>query len=123
AGRRRFRHHGRRDTALTARRCESARQPKGEAVIVTVDTVARIVSHNGVAKGGVPVQLTMRYYVRDPFAAQFAFGDGEGPVWHFARDLLADGVRSREPVGDADVQVWRGLSPGLVWLRLSGRDG
>lgn len=90
-------------------------------MIVEVETVARLCSRNGVALDSLPLQLAMRYTAADPYTAQLVFGDG-GPTWEFDRDLLADGLASSDPVGAMDVQCWRAVSPGLVWLRLSNRD-
>ena len=96
-------------------------------MIVEVETVAQMCSHNGVAIGSERVNLAMRYTAQDPYACEFLFTDygTDGCVsWKFARDLLAEGMDrdGTKPAGDMDVMVWRGLSPGRLWLRLSNEE-
>lgn len=94
-------------------------------MIVEVATVARLVSRNGMARGVLSVALTMRYTAADPYACAFTFSEGsaQSVTWYFARDLLAEGLLSKDPLGEMDVMVWRGLSAGVVWLQLQSRDG
>lgn len=52
----------------------------------------------------VEVQLT--YDVADPLAVRLQLVGGQrDETWVFARDLLADGLRSLVPVGEGDVHV------------------
>lgn len=58
----------------------------------------------------IPVRLM--YRTRDPFAMSLVFvgvneENDEFIEWTFARDLLASGVVSSQPVGVGDVKVWR----------------
>ncbi len=53
-----------------------------------------------------PVDVTMHFDPSDPFAVRVRVLRDEGEfAWVFARDLLADGVRSMIPLGEGDVQV------------------
>ncbi len=52
------------------------------------------------------VEVQMAYDSRDPLAVRFqVVGAGRDEEWVFARDLLADGLRSLVPVGEGDVHV------------------
>lgn len=92
---------------------------------VEVETVARLCSRNGEARDSLPVKLTMRYTAADPYACAFTFEGAKDVSWTFARDVLADGLDrcSDHAAGDMDVMVYRGVAPGLVWLRLQSHDG
>ena len=52
------------------------------------------------------VEVQMSYDPADPLAVTLhVLGAGRDELWTFARDLLADGLRSLVPVGHGDVQV------------------
>jgi Streptomyces sporulation and cell division protein, SsgA len=55
----------------------------------------------------LPIGVQLTYDVADPYALQAHFADPSGEVvtWIFARDLLADGLRSMIPVGSGAIQV------------------
>lgn len=53
-----------------------------------------------------PVEVQMTYDVADPLAVHLQLvGAQRDETWVFARDLLADGLRSLVPVGEGDVHV------------------
>jgi hypothetical protein len=54
----------------------------------------------------VPLIVSLYYAPRDPYAVRMAFhvGTDEPNEWTFARDLLAEGLRTCAGVGD--VQIW-----------------
>ena len=52
------------------------------------------------------VEVQMTYDVADPLAVRLQLvGARRDETWVFARDLLADGLRSLVPVGEGDVHV------------------
>ena len=52
------------------------------------------------------VEVQMRYDPADPLAVTLTVSGPQGQdTWVFARDLLADGLRSMVPVGEGAVQV------------------
>ena len=52
------------------------------------------------------VEVQLAYDPADPLAVSLhVIGAGRDERWTFARDLLADGLRSLVPVGHGDVQV------------------
>lgn len=56
-----------------------------------------------------PVPVSLRYASADPLAVHVAFPPevtlaGEEAVWSFARELLAEGLRT--PAGTGDVHIW-----------------
>ena len=52
------------------------------------------------------VEVQMSYDVADPLAVRLHLvGAQRDETWVFARDLLADGLRSLVPVGEGDVHV------------------
>ena len=52
------------------------------------------------------VEVEMTYDPADPLAVSLRVaGLGREDTWVFARDLLADGLRSLVPIGDGDVHV------------------
>jgi hypothetical protein len=70
--------------------------------IVVIDTAGWI--RADVAAEAVEVQMT--YDPADPLAVcVHVVGAGRDEQWTFARDLLADGLRSLVPVGQGDVHV------------------
>jgi hypothetical protein len=60
----------------------------------------------------VPLVASLHYSSEDPYAIRVAFHVGlDEPVeWIFARDLLANGLKDRDGLGD--VRVWPG--PGMA---------
>jgi hypothetical protein len=57
----------------------------------------------------IPVAVALRYLSGDPLAVHFDFPpeaslSGEDVTWSFARDLLAEGLRT--PAGGGDVHIW-----------------
>jgi Streptomyces sporulation and cell division protein, SsgA len=58
----------------------------------------------------VPLVASLHYSSADPYAIRVAFHVGlDEPVeWTFARDLLANGLKGRDGLGD--VRVWPGAS-------------
>lgn len=94
---------------------------------VEVESTARAVEHNGVRLlVPEPCELSMRYDEADPYAVEFEFREGTDSVtWRFARELLAAGLErwADDDPEHMDVRVWRGIAPGVVWLRLTGWDG
>lgn len=69
---------------------------------IIIDTAGWI--RGDVEAEAVEVQLT--YDPADPLAVQLhVLGAGRDEHWVFARDLLADGLRSLVPVGHGDVKV------------------
>lgn len=52
------------------------------------------------------VEVTLHYEPADPFAVSVCIRRGEDEqAWVFARDLLADGLRSMAPMGEGRIQV------------------
>ncbi|MGH3685961.1 MAG: SsgA family sporulation/cell division regulator [Pseudonocardiaceae bacterium] len=71
-----------------------------------------------------PVQVTLRYDTRDPYAIVAAFRTGRAGwvEWVFSRDLLADGLIA--DAGDGDVRIRPGAgNPEIVVLELSSPSG
>ena len=57
-------------------------------------------------RGTETVDVRLRYDTEDPMAVTVEVtGDGRHSTWVFARDLLADGLRSMTPLGEGRVQV------------------
>lgn len=57
-------------------------------------------------RGTETVDVRLRYDLRDPMAVTVEVtGEGLRSSWVFARDLLADGLRSMAPVGEGSVRV------------------
>jgi hypothetical protein len=72
----------------------------------------------------VPLPVSLRYSVADPYAVRAVFsGDGMEVEWVFARDLLRSGLGT--PVGDGDVHVWPSWGTGreLLMISLTSPDG
>lgn len=88
--------------------------------MLELETVAALCARNGEPRDRIPVPVRMRYDPADPLVVRCTFDDGV--EWQIGRDLLADGADSTVPVGLMDVHVWRGLSPGRIWLMLSSGD-
>lgn len=55
-----------------------------------------------------PVEAVMTYDSDDPLAVSvdFVCGNGTHTTWTMGRDLVAEGLTSRRPVGMGDVRVW-----------------
>ncbi len=52
------------------------------------------------------VEVTLVYEPADPFAVRVVVDrENEQLTWVFARDLLADGLRSMSPIGEGRVQI------------------
>jgi hypothetical protein len=66
----------------------------------------------------VPLVASLHYSSADPYAVRVAFHVGmDEPVeWTFARDLLANGLKGRDGLGD--VRVWPGPCQGGTELVL-----
>ena len=83
---------------------------------VTVNTAGWIRSESDTET----VEVRLSYDPHDPFAVTV---EAEAPArrisWVFARDLLADGLRSMTPLGEGDVQV----QATSVLTEISGPDG
>jgi hypothetical protein len=60
----------------------------------------------------VPLVASFYYSSKDPYAIRIAFHVGlDEPVeWTFARDLLANGIKGRDGLGD--VAIWPGAATG-----------
>ena len=72
----------------------------------------------------VSVSTTLCYDATDPYAVRAVFVVGGCAIeWVFARDLLADGLRSLSGAGD--VTVWSYVEGGTryVWIGLSSPTG
>lgn len=72
----------------------------------------------------LPVDATLEYDVRDPFAVHLVIAAGDGLVrWSFARELLIEGVKA--PAGDGDVRIIPvgGRAERRVRVVLSSPDG
>ncbi len=68
------------------------------------------------------VEVRMTYDVNDPLAVQIRMtGRRDEETWVFARDLLADGLRSLVPVGEGDVHVQ--ATSVLTEITRLGEDG
>ena len=66
------------------------------------------------------VEVQMTYDVADPLAVRLHLvGAQRDEAWVFARDLLADGLRSLVPVGEGDVHV----QATSVLTEITRRDG
>lgn len=87
--------------------------------MIELETVAALCE----LRDHIPVPVRMRYDLADPLVVRFTFQYGDEVEWRIGRDLLAEGADSTDPVGWMDVHVWRGLSPGLLWLMLSPGGG
>lgn len=75
------------------------------ATVVSAELCLRLIASQQVT---VPLVASFRYSTEDPCAVHIAFHVGlDEPVeWTIARDLLADGLKGREGLGD--VQIWLG---------------
>ena len=75
---------------------------------VVVDTAAWV-RRAGRAERAVEIEAVdarLEYDPDDPFAVTVRIGAGEAAIaWVLARDLLADGLRSRKPVGEGHIRV------------------
>ena len=73
----------------------------------------------------VAVPVALHYDTADPYSVRSTFhtGHGDGVRWVFARDLLAEGMRTA--AGDGDVRVWPSVSGGcpVVCIGLRSPDG
>ncbi|WP_157874528.1 SsgA family sporulation/cell division regulator [Streptomyces sp. AcH 505] len=75
----------------------------------------------------VAARFTYRPY--DPYAIEAVFhpGDPSEKVWHFARDLLVDGLEGS--AGEGDVMVWHDRRPSCetressIFIRLVSDEG
>lgn len=90
-------------------------EPEPEPVLVRFVSA---VLDGSTGAGRVGVAAT--WSASDPFAVSFAFGS-TGPVWVFARDLLAAGLESESPAGLGDVRCWS-AGPAFM-LSLADSDG
>lgn len=69
-----------------------------------------------------PADVQLRYDPEDPFAVTVVVSRGaQRMTWVFARDLLADGIRSVAPLGEGDVRVQ--ATAVLTDLTFTGVDG
>ncbi len=72
----------------------------------------------------LPVPTTLSYDATDPFAVRALFVVADCAVeWVFARDLLADGLRSISGAGDINIWSYTDDGVGYVWLALSSPSG
>ncbi len=72
----------------------------------------------------VMVTALLDYSAHEPYSVQCTFRTSEGDVnWVFARELLAEGLRS--PSGDGDVAMWPSRSGGrdVLCISLSSPNG
>lgn len=73
----------------------------------------------------VAVPVALHYDTSDPYAVRSTFhtGHGDGVRWVFARELLAEGMRTA--AGDGDVRVWPSVTRGqpVVCIGLRSPDG
>jgi hypothetical protein len=75
----------------------------------------------------LPVQASLRYEPKDPYAVHVVFHAGDEPgaevSWSFARQLLVDGMREPAGMGDVRVWPWLGDEGPVAALALSSPDG
>ncbi|MFD9484517.1 SsgA family sporulation/cell division regulator [Streptomyces sp. NPDC059991] len=71
-----------------------------------------------------PVEAVMTYDSDDPLAVSvdFVCGNGTHTTWTMGRDLVAEGLTSRRPVGMGDVRVWY-CGDGGLRIRLDSDEG
>ncbi|MGP9016962.1 SsgA family sporulation/cell division regulator [Streptomyces sp. BR1] len=71
-----------------------------------------------------PVEAVMTYDPDDPLAVSvdFVCGNGTHTTWTMGRDLVAEGLLSRRPVGLGDVRVWY-CGDGGLRIRLDSDEG
>lgn len=71
-----------------------------------------------------PVEALMAYDPADPLAVsvEFVCGSGMHTTWTMGRDLVAEGLTSRCPVGLGDVRIWQYGEDGLR-IRLHSDEG
>ncbi|MFD9794121.1 SsgA family sporulation/cell division regulator [Streptomyces sp. NPDC059070] len=71
-----------------------------------------------------PVEAVMTYDSDDPLAVSvdFVCGNGTHTTWTMGRDLVAEGLTSRRPVGLGDVRVWH-CGDGGLRIRLDSDEG
>jgi hypothetical protein len=94
----------------------------GSTAGVTCDLDVNLV---GPDEDVVAVPVALHYDITDPYAVRSTFhtGQGDGVRWVFARELLAEGMRT--PAGDGDVRVWPSVTRGrpVVCIGLRSPDG
>ena len=74
----------------------------------------------------IPITCTLSYDAgTDPYAVQaiLQVSQEEDRVWHFSRELLAEGVRSRAPHGQGDVKFRYLASYNMVLMCLRSPKG
>ncbi len=90
-------------------------------VDVDVEVTLRLVVADA---GPVPLQVSLRYAARDPYAVRAVFRGGDAAVeWVFARELLVTGLREASGMGDVHVWPSRGPEGDIVVISLSSPDG
>lgn len=93
---------------------------------VTADLPATVAT-----TGGVPYRsvITVEYTCGDPYALVVVVPQAQGQVqgqarsWMVARELVADAVRTRTPVGLGEVSVWAPRWRRAARIRLSDNAG